>query len=108
MAEVKVTPGTSGVPEITKPVNNEDVVDVLAQNICEDLLTPHGCLSALKGIATNKAPCLDGFPAEFYLQFWDVLSGDLVSVLNSCFIFSSLALSQRRGIITLLFNFCLG
>ena len=69
MAEVKVTPGTSGVPEITKPVNNEDVMDVLAQNICEDLLTPHGCLSALKGMATNKAPCLDGFPAEFYLQF---------------------------------------
>ena len=82
-AEVKVTPGTSGVPEITEPVNSMDVVDVLAENICEGLLTPHECLSALKGMATNKAPGLDGFPAEFYLQFWDVLSGDLVSVLNS-------------------------
>ena len=64
-----MTPGTSGVPEITEPVNSMDVVDVLAENICEGLLTPHESLSALKGMATNKAPGLDGFPAEFYLQF---------------------------------------
>ena len=31
-AEVEVTPGTSGVPETTEPVNSMDVVDVLAEN----------------------------------------------------------------------------
>ena len=31
-AEVEVTPGTSGVPEATEPVNSMDVVDVLAEN----------------------------------------------------------------------------
>ena len=30
--KVEVTPGTSGVPETTKPVNSMDVVDVLAKN----------------------------------------------------------------------------
>ena len=31
-AEVEVTPGSSGVPETTEPVNSMDVVDVLAEN----------------------------------------------------------------------------
>ena len=72
--------------------------------VCEGLLTPDECLRALKNMAKNKAPGLDGFPAEFYLRFWHVLGGDLVAVLNSCFRSGSLALSQRRGIITLSFK----
>ena len=72
--------------------------------VCEGLLTPDECLSALRNMAKNKAPGLDGFPAEFYLRFWHVLGGDLVAVLNSCFRSGSLALSQRRGIITLSFK----
>lgn len=55
-------------------------------------------------MARNKAPGLDGFSAEFYLKVWDVLSSDLVSVLNSRFLSGSLALSQRRGVITLSFK----
>ena len=73
-------------------------------HLCEDLLTPDECFSTLKGIARNKTPGLNGFPVEFYLWFWDVLGADLVSVLNSCFLSGSLALSQRRGIITLSFK----
>ena len=72
--------------------------------VCEGLLTPDECLRALKNMAKNKAPGLDGFPAEFYLRFWHVLGGDLVAVLNSCFHSGSLARSQRRGIITLSFK----
>lgn len=34
----------------------------------EGFLTPEECLGALKGVARNKAPGLDGFPAEFYLK----------------------------------------
>ena len=72
--------------------------------LCEGPLTPHECLCALKGMAKNKAPGLDGLPVEFYLRFWHVLGGDLVAVLNSCSLSGSLALSQRRGIITLSFK----
>ena len=70
----------------------------------EGFLTPEECLGALKGMARNKAPGLDGFPAEFYLKVWDVFGSDLVSMLNSCFLSGSLALSQRRGVITLSFK----
>jgi hypothetical protein len=27
----------------------------------------------------NKAPGLDGFPAEFYQNFWEIIKSDLVS-----------------------------
>ena len=60
---------------------------------CEGLLTTEECLAAIKGMAKNKAPGLDGFPAEFYLRFWGVLGRDLVTVLNDCFLSRSLALS---------------
>ena len=52
---------------------------------CDGLLTAYECFEALKGMAKNKAPGVhDGFLAEFYLRFWDVLGRDLVSVLNAC------------------------
>ena len=71
---------------------------------CEGPLTPTEVLDALKGMARNKTPGLDGLPMEFYLRFWDVLGSDLVSVLNDCSFSGSLSLSQRRGIITLSFK----
>ena len=55
-------------------------------------------------MARRKAPGLDSLPVEFYVKFWDVLGPDLVSVLNSCLDSGSLALSQRRGIISLSFK----
>ena len=33
------------------------------------------------------------------MKFWSVLGSDLVDVLNSCYNFVSLSLSQYRGII---------
>uniref|UniRef100_A0A452XBV2 Reverse transcriptase domain-containing protein n=2 Tax=Aegilops tauschii subsp. strangulata TaxID=200361 RepID=A0A452XBV2_AEGTS len=30
----------------------------------------------------NKAPGLDGFSAEFYQCFWDVIKADLVQLFN--------------------------
>ena len=72
--------------------------------LCEGHLSAMEVSSALLGMARCKAPRLDGLPVEFYVKFWDVLGPDLVSVLNSCLDSSSLALSQRRGIISLSFK----
>ena len=63
---------------------------------CEGHLTAAECFLALQGMARRKAPGLDGLPMEFYLKFWNVLGGDLVSVLNSCFDSGSLSLSAQR------------
>ena len=70
----------------------------------ESLLTPGECNQALLGMAHGKAPVSDGLPMEFFVKFWDVLGLDLVDVLNSCYRSGSLSLSQRRGIISLVFK----
>ena len=71
---------------------------------CEGPLTPDECLSALRGMASNKTPGVDGLPKEFYLTFWDTLGPDLVSVLNSAHDSGLLSYSQRHGAITLIFK----
>ena len=72
--------------------------------LCEGLLSPAEVLTALRGMAHNKAPGSDGLPAEVYLKFWDVLSADLVSVLNHSYSAGHLSDSQRHGLITLLYK----
>ena len=72
--------------------------------LCEGHLTLEECSVALQGMARRKAPGLDGLPMEFYVKFWHILGSDLVSVLNSGLDLGSLALSQRRGVISLSFK----
>ena len=71
---------------------------------CEGPLTTEECYLALGGMSRGKAPGSDGFTSEFYCKFWDLVGPDLVEVLNSCYFHGSLSLSQRRGVISLLFK----
>ena len=73
-------------------------------DLCEGSLTLEECHRALVGMAKGKAPGSDGFTSEFYCKFWDIIGPDLVEVLNSCLFHGSLSLSQRRGVISLLFK----
>ena len=45
---------------------------------CEGLLTMKECLVALRGMVRGSAPGVDGFPMEFYLDFWDSRAGAYV------------------------------
>lgn len=94
--------------ECCDPVTQEDLLFLLSSSLspewalsCKGLLSVDECFAALKGMARGKAPGLDGLPMEFYLKFWDVLSVDLVEVLNFCFGRGYLAKSQRHGVISL-------
>ena len=73
-------------------------------DLCEGDLTIAECLKAVRGMAKNKTPGLDGLPAEFYLAFWSVLGSDLVDSLNCAFQVGFLSVSQRRGLINLVFK----
>ena len=59
-------------------------------------------LSALKEFKNGKSPGTDGFPAEFYKFFWPELGADKISSFNYAFRTGTLAISQRRGIISLI------
>ena len=41
---------------------------------------------------------------ELYVKFWPILGTDLVNVLNSCYLSSVMFLTQRRGLISLIFK----
>ena len=71
---------------------------------CEGVISSAEALEALKGMARNKSPGIDGLPAEFYLAFWNTLGEDLVCVLNHAFQSGHLSVSQSRGLIRLLFK----
>jgi len=95
----------------TDPAVQESLLDNVSSSLpqeqaelCDGLLTAEECYEALIGMAKRKAPGSDGLPMEFYVKFWGVLGSDLVKVLNSCFKSGSLCLSQRRGVIFLVFK----
>src|SRR6266498_4982349 len=50
----------------------------------------------------NKAPGLDGFPAEFYQKFWDVIKGDLMQMFQDLHSGDLPIFSLNFGVITLI------
>jgi len=50
----------------------------------------------------NKAPGPDGFPAEFYQQFWDVIKGDLMLMFHDLHKGNLPLFSLNFAVITLL------
>ena len=129
MAQLKYSTGVllSDSKDISKEMNNfyqdlftEEEVDMEAQNwlldqlsmslndqeqtSCEGLLTVKECCEALNGMKTGKSPSIDGFTAEFYLAFWAIIGEDLVEVLNYGFQNGQLSVSQRRGLLSLIFK----
>ena len=69
---------------------------------CEGLMTEKECFEALKSMESDKSRGTDGLPAEFYTVFWGDVSPFLVSCLNKSHQKGKLAITQRRGIISLI------
>ena len=79
-------------------------LDQQEQASCEGLLTVEECRKALNGMDAGKSPGIDGLTAEFYIAFWAVLGSGLVEVLNYGFQHGQLSVSQRRGLLSPIFN----
>ena len=56
----------------------------------------------LETFEDNKSPGEDGFTAEFYKHFFDLVGSDLINSLNQAFVVGELSISERRGVITLI------
>jgi len=65
-------------------------------------ITVEECESILNTFKNGKSPGDDGYTAEFYKQFFSLLSQDLVSSFNAAFDIGEMSASHRRGVITLL------
>ena len=67
----------------------------------EGYITLEECANVLKTFPPGKSPGDDGFTAEFYCCFFDLVSRDLVNSFNAAYKEGELSISQRRGVITL-------
>lgn len=54
------------------------------------------------GMESNKAPSPDGFPAEFYQKFWEVIKYDLLNFFNEFYTGDLPLFSLNFGVITLI------
>ena len=56
---------------------------------------------ALSGMASGKAPGLDGIPREFYETFWDIIGPELLEMFQESLQVAELPLICRRAIVSL-------
>lgn len=59
---------------------------------------------AVNSSASGKAPGLDGIPVEFYKSFWKDMGPHLLQVFKAELEEDSISLSQRNGVISLLYK----
>ena len=71
---------------------------------CEGPITQQELLKAVNSMENNKSPGFDGLTTNFCKHFWPLLGKKLTRVCNYVFQTACLAVSQRRGVITLLFK----
>ena len=71
---------------------------------CEGMLTNEELKKAVYSMENDKSPGIDGLTTNFYKQFWPILGDKLTSVCNHAFHAGHLSITQRRGIITLIFK----
>ena len=81
-----------------KELNDNDALS------CEGMLTEKECYNAVFSMQNNKAPGSDGLSTEFYKCFWSDIKDLLIDSLNDGYVQGELSVSQKQGILTLLFK----
>lgn len=71
---------------------------------CKGMLTNEELKKAVYSMENDKSPGIDGLTTNFYKQFWPILGDKLTCVCNHAFHAGHLSITQRRGIITLIFK----
>ena len=75
-----------------------------ARNSCEGELTEEELRKAVTAMELDKSPGIDGLTTNFYKHFWPLFGPRLTQVYNYAFKSGQLSVSQRRGVISLLFK----
>ena len=97
-----------GSPDVSEITLEEDRIQDIPQVTQEDneLLTSEFTESEVKNIVFqmehNKAPGPDGFPAEFYQVFWEIIKDDLMALFMDFHKEDLNLFSLNFGIITLI------
>ena len=74
------------------------------REFCEGYITEEELRKAAMSMENDKSPGIDGLTTNFYKHFWPLIANSLTRVYNYAFLVGNLSVSQRRGIISLLFK----
>ena len=70
----------------------------------EGEITLKECQDILRAFKAEKSPGDDGFTWEFYNCIFDLLGRDPVDSFNSAYNTGEMSISQRRGVLSLMFR----
>ena len=71
---------------------------------CEGYITEEELWKAAISVENNKSPGIDGLATNFYKHFWSLIANSITQLYDCAFRVGHLTVSQRRGIIFLLFK----
>ena len=83
---------THDIPQLTQQENDILTADFLVKEVYE----------AISQMELNKAPWPNGFPAEFYKTFWEVIVDDLMALFVQLKLGNLSLYKLNFGVITLL------
>ena len=74
------------------------------REVCEGYITEEELREAVISMENDRSPGIDGLTTNFYKHFWPLIAKSITQVYNYAFRVGNLTVSQRRGIISLLFK----
>ena len=74
------------------------------REVCEGYITEEELREAVISMENDRSPGIDGLTTNLYKHFWPLIAKSITQVYNYAFRVGNLTVSQRRGIISLLFK----
>ena len=87
-----------------RDTGNVNILNEHEANTLEGIISETECQNALRNMKLNKSPGSDGLPVEFYVSFWQDVKTLVVESLNEGYEIGELSVTQKRGILNLIFK----
>ena len=87
-----------------RDTDNLNILNEQESKQLEGEITEYECKLTIEKMKLNKSPGSDGIPVEFYQTFWDNIRTIFTDSMNSAYKNGELSVSQRRGILSLIFK----
>lgn len=84
--------------------NLDKTLSDLDKESCEGPMTTIETTKAVKEMNNNKSPGPDGIPAEFYKQYWELLTQNITELFNHNYDVETMTESQREALLKLLYK----
>jgi len=71
------------------------------KTVCDEEITEHELLNAVKKLKNGKSPGIDGIVPEFYKEYWDEIKHLFICMVKEVFVKGELPPSLKKAVVTL-------